>query len=162
MTVVHDPLFRVHDGETLAPVLRATHEVWLRETDRFLLPIILREASFWSRWTAARYLADQFLGQFRRERALVNELRAFLPHPVAERLERDAEVIHRLQSELDQVGRRRGSAHKMSPMARSFLQLLRSWCADTEAAAGEIPRDSLTPEGRRLLFDLERYASIHS
>ena len=162
MTVVHDPSVRVRDGETLAPVLRATHEVWLRETNRFLLPIILREAPFWSRWTAVRYLADQFLGQFRREHALVNELRPFLPHDVADRLERDGEQIHRLQRKLDLVGRRRGSAHEMSAMARRLLQLLRYWCADIEAAAGAILRDNLAPEGRRLLLDLERYASIHA
>lgn len=160
MTVVHDHSVEGQDGETLAPALRAAHETWLRDTDRFLLPVI-REAPFWSRWTAVRYLADQFLGQYHRERALLDELRPFLPHDVADSLTRDAERIHRLQCELDKVGRRRGSAHEISVMSRRFLELLRSWCAEIEAAAGGTRRDMLTPEGYKALLDVERYVSIH-
>jgi hypothetical protein len=44
MTLVHDLPVQLHNGETLAPVLRATHEAWLRETNWFLLPVILRPA----------------------------------------------------------------------------------------------------------------------
>lgn len=162
MTVVHDHSVQGHDGETLAPALRAAHDIWLRDTDGFLLPVIRREASFWSRWTTIRFLADQFAGPYRRERALLEELRPFLSHDVAERLTREGEGIRRLQCELDRVGRRRGSAHAVSVMSRRFLELLRSWCAEIEAATAGIRRDMLTPEGHQLLLDIERYTNIHS
>jgi hypothetical protein len=147
--------------ETIARTLRAAHEIWLRETNRFLLPVSLREASFWSRWTAIRFLADQFATQFSRERALLAELHPYLQHDAAERLSRDAECITRLLNELDRVGRHRGTARIVLGMSQSLLHLLRSWSADIEAAAGCIPRDVLTPEGEKLLLDFEGYTSIH-
>jgi hypothetical protein len=162
MTAVQQHSVRIHEDDILAPVLRAAHKIWIRETSRFLLPIFAREAPFWERWTAARYMADQFLGQYRRERTLVDELRPFLPPDVAERLTRDGERIGRLQCELDRVGRRRGTAHTVSIVSRELLHLLRSWCADIEEAAGWIPRDSLPEEGNRVVGEFELYTRIHS
>ena len=162
MTAVQQSSIGLHEDDILAPVLRAAHRIWIRETNRFLLPIIVPEAPFWDRWTAVHYLADQFLGQYRRERALVDEVRPFLPPDIAERLTRDGEGIGRLQCELDGVGRRRGTAHTVSVISRELLHLLRSWCADIEEAAGRIPRDLLPEEGNRLVAELELYTRIHS
>jgi hypothetical protein len=149
-------------GESLAPTLHAAHEIWLREATRFLLPVSTEEGPFWSRWTAVRFMADQFTTQYRRERALLNELHPFLPPETAERLNEDGDRIGRLQEELDRVGRRRGTAHTVSVVSQRLLHLLHSWCADIEAAAGSVPVDSLTPEGRELLLQLERYVGIHT
>ena len=77
-------------------------------------------------------------------------------------LTRDGERIGRLQCELDRVGRRRGTAHTVSVISRRLLHLLRSWCADIEAAAGRIPRGLLPPEGNRLVADLELYTRTHA
>ena len=151
----------IASGESLAPMLRAAHEIWLREANRFLLPVIMRQAPFWSRWTAVRFLADQFTAQYRRERALLNELHPFLPHDTAERLNEKGDRIARLQEELDRTGRRRGTAHTVSVVSQRLLHLLRSWCADIEAAAGNIQRDVLTPAGKQLVLDFERYRSIY-
>ena len=162
MTAVQQRSVRRHEDDVLAPVLRAAHRIWIRETNRFLLPVIVREAPFWDRWTAVRYLADQFMGQYHRERALVDEVRPFLPPDIAERLTHDGERIGRLQCELDRVGRRRGTAHMVSVVSRELLQLLRAWCADIEEAAGRIPRGLLPEEGNRLIADLELYTCIHA
>lgn len=162
MTAVQQRSVRRHEDDVLAPVLRAAHRIWIRETNRFLSPIIVREAPFWERWTAVRYMADQFLGQYRRERALLDEVRPFLPPDIAERLTQDGERIGRLQCELDRVGRRRGTAHMVSGVSRELLQLLRAWCADIEEAAGQIPRGLLPEEGNRLIADLELYTRIHA
>jgi hypothetical protein len=162
MTAVQQGSARLHTDDSLAPVLRAAHQIWIRETSRFLLPIIVREAPFWERWTAVRYLADQFLGQYHRECGLIDELRPFLPADVAERLTGDGERIGRLQCKLDRVGRRRSTAHTVSVVSRELLQLLRSWCADIEEAAGRIRRDLLPEEGNRLVADFELYTSIHA
>jgi hypothetical protein len=162
MTAVQPSSVRRHEDDILAPVLRAAHRIWIRETNRFLLPIIVREAPFWERWTAVRYLADQFLGQYHRQRTLVEELRPFLPLDTAERLIQDGERIGRLQCELDLVGRRRGTGHTVSVISRELLRLLRSWCADVEEAAGAIPRDSLPEEGAKLVADFELYTRTHA
>jgi hypothetical protein len=162
MTAVQQGSVRFHEDDILAPVLRRAHEIWIQETHRFLSPIIVREAPFWERWTAARHMADQFLGQYRRERALVDELRSFLPPDIGERLTQDGERIGRLQCELDRVGRRRATARTVSATSRELLELLRSWCADIEKAAGRIPRALLPAEGNRLVAELELYTRIHS
>ena len=162
MTAVQQNSVRRHEDDILAPVLRAAHETWIHETDCFLSPITVREAPFWERWTAVRYMADQFLGQYRRERALVDELQPFLPPDIAERLTRDGERIGRLQCELDRVGRRRATARTVSVVSRELLQLLRSWCADIEEAAGRIPRDLLPEEGNRLVADFELYTRTYA
>ena len=149
-------------GETLAPTLSAAHEIWVREADRHLLPVATQEEPFWTRWTTVRYLADQFMAQYRRECALLLELHCFLPPDVAERLTLDGERIGGLVADLDRVGRRRGSAHTVSVLSRRLLDAVRAWCADIEAAAGSVRLDLLTPEAREPLLDLERYASIHA
>jgi hypothetical protein len=162
MTALHDTSLELERDEVLAPVLHAAHRIWIRESNRFLLPIIVREAPFWDRWTAVRYMGDQFLGQYRRERTLLDEVRPFLPPEIAARLTRDGERIGRLQRELDRVGRRRGTAYTVSVIARELLQLLRAWCAGIEEAAGRIPRSLLPEEGARLVADLELYARTHA
>ena len=122
MTAVQQSSVRFHEDDILAPVLRAAHKIWIRETNRFLLPVFAREAPFWERWTTVRYMADQFLGQYHLERTLVDELRPFLPPDIAELLTRNGEGIGRLQRELDRVGRRRGTAHQVSVVSRELLQ----------------------------------------
>ena len=162
MTAALEYSFDGRAGETLAPTLRAAHEIWVREADRYLLPVATQEAPFWNRWTTVRYLADQFMAQYRRECALLLELHSFLPPEVTERLTLDGERIRELVAELDRVGRRRGSAPTVSVVSQGLLGALRAWCADFEAAAGSIPVDLLTPEGRESLLDLERYVSLHA
>ena len=152
----------LRESDILAPILRSAHSVWLRETNRFLLPIVLREASFWDRWPAVRYLADQFLAQYRRERSLLEELRAFLPPETAERLSRSGDRIAELQRELDDMGRRRGTAHRASVAGRELVDSLRAWCSDLEEAAGQIPLELLTPEGSRLIAELDLYTRAES
>jgi hypothetical protein len=102
------------------------------------------------------------MGQYHRERALIDEVRPFLPPDAAERLTQDGERVGRLQSELDRVGRRRGTAHTVSVLSRELLHLLRSWCADIEESAGRIPRELLPEEGNRLVADFELYTRTHT
>lgn len=149
-------------AQTIGPVLRAAHEIWVQEADSFLSPVIRPDAPFWARWTAVRYLADQFISQCSRERALVDELRPFLPPEIAERLIGEGEHVIQLQEQLDEVGRRRGTAHMVSAIASKLLQSLRSWCAEIEAAAGQLRRDILPEEGNRLLAALELHTRTHA
>lgn len=149
------------DG-TLAPVLRQAHRAWVDEARRCLLPTTSTTASFWDRWTAVRYLADRFLGQYRRERALVEELRPFLPPDTLDRLSEEAERVAQVRLELDALGRRRGTAVKVAAASRSLLQLLRRWCSEIERAASRIPRSVLPEEAIRLVEELETFGQLHA
>lgn len=149
------------EDQSLARVLRAAHEVWLRETTLFLSPSTTGEAGFWERWTAVRYLADQFQGPFDRERQLVKEMRPFLPAETAEKLSVEGERIAQLGQALDLAGRRRGTAGAVALASSEFLQMLEQWCSQIELAAEHIPRDLLPEEGARLLAGIESYGRMH-
>jgi hypothetical protein len=142
-------------SSTLVSVLRATHETWTDEVERYLSPVILREASFWERWTAVRYIADQFQLQYRREWRLLDQVRTLLPALVVETLVKDGQRIERLQRELDRVGRRRGTARSVSVTAGELLDAVRCWCGDLEAGVREISRSTLTAKAERLVAELE-------
>jgi hypothetical protein len=128
----------VPGDEGLAAELRAAHGVWLEETTRFLLPAV-QEAPCRERWAALREMASVFVGQHRRERALLENLRPFLSEATAERLDQDGDRIARLQCELDRVGRRRGTPRTVSVISHQLLELLRAWCTEIEEAARDIP-----------------------
>lgn len=157
MTARHLEINDTGEEKPLASLLRTAHEIWIRETALFLSPATKEDAGFWERWTAVRYLADQFQGPFQRERALVNEMRPFLPAETADRLSLEGERIAQLGQTLDKAGRRRGTARTVAVASREFLQMLRQWCSDIEVAAEQIPRDLLPEEGARLVAELETY-----
>ncbi len=148
--------------ETIARTLRAAHEIWLRETHESLAPLLAPQAGFWERWTAVRYLADQFLTQYSREWALLATMQPFIPPHRTDELQRNGKRIAEVQRLLDQIGRRRGTGLLVSGLARKLFEALRRWCADLEAAAWEISRGQLPTEGHRLLTELELYARVHS
>lgn len=162
MTAVQGRSFDLPGQQGLGAVLQAAHKIWIAETDSYLTPVIAREAPFWQRWTAVRYLADEFIAQYRRERALLEELQPFLPSDIAETLLRDGERIEQLQQKLDRVGRRRGTARTVSAGARLLLRSVRTWCADIEAAGSEIDRAELPEEAQRVLASFELYAKVHA
>jgi hypothetical protein len=148
--------------ESVGAVLSRVHKVWLHETRRFVRPATVPGASFWVRWSAVRYLADQFLGQYRRERALVDELRPFLPPRVFERLCRDGERIGDLQLRLDTIGRRRGTAPQMAGESRELLRLLRRWCTEIERGASGLSQSVLPAEATRLVAELQMFGRLHA
>jgi hypothetical protein len=149
------------ENHSVARVLQTAHEVWIRETTLFLSSATKEDAGFWERWTAVRYLADQFQLPYRRELALIEEMRPFLPPEVADRLSREGERLGQLGQALDKVGRRRGTARTVAVASREFLQLLRQWCSDIELAAEQVARDDLPQEGARLVAELETYGRTH-
>ena len=129
-------------------------------------PILLLAFAGWSdagasATTAVRYLADEFIAQYRRERALLEELRPFLPGGVADALLRDGERIEQLQQKLDRIGRRRRTARTVSVTAELLLSALRAWCADIESAASEIDRLELPEEAQRALASFKLYTQVH-
>jgi hypothetical protein len=141
--------------EPLDAVLRPIHNGWIQEARRFLEPALEPGADFWARWTAVRYLSDDFRKQYRLERALVDELRPFLAAQVAERLVQESDRVLRLRLELDRIGRRRGTSAEVATGTRDLLAQLGVWCAEIELAGRGITRGALPVDGAELLAHLE-------
>jgi hypothetical protein len=149
-----------HDEAPLDAVLCPIHDAWVEEALCFLEPAIEPGADFWTRWAAVRYLSDAFRVRYRRERALVDELRSFLRPDVAERLVRKGDRLFRLRLELDRIGRRRGTAAEFAAGTRDLLEQLRVWCAEIEQAADGLTWDTLPAEATDLLAPLEAAAPV--
>jgi len=155
MTAAPKPTWAPQDTSSLGSILRAAHHTWIGEAESYLTPIIVPEASFWERWTAVRYIADQFAQQYRRESSLLNELRPVLDPDVAEALIGQGRRVGQLWGELDRVGRRRGTSRTVAVTARALLDALRTWCDQIAAAAGAIPREALSDEAKGMVETLE-------
>ena len=149
------PTPAARNEQPLDTVLRPIHAVWVREARRFLDPSLDPAADFWTRWGAIRYLSDHFRAQYRLERALVDELRSFVPPDAAERLVREGDLLARRHLELDRIGRRRGTAEEMAVGTRGLLEQLGLWLAGIELAATDIHYGELPAEAADLLTHLE-------
>jgi hypothetical protein len=144
-----------HNTEPLDAALRRVHAAWTDEARRFLEPALAPGTDFYTRWAAVRYLDDDFREHYRRERALVDELRPFLQPEEWDRLVRSGERLLRSRLELDRIGRRRGTATEFAAGGRDLLEQLAVWCAEIEVAARPVTRDDLPAEGADLLTHLE-------
>ncbi len=160
MTVLHEIAPRLRHNSPIASVLHTAHQGWLEETSEYLTPLLGGYAPFWDRWTAVRYLADQFLPRLRRERALVDTFSESLPPEIWKSLTQEGERIGQLQRKLDNLGRRRGTAWVISPVAGELLHALQAWCADIELVVRQISRDALPEKGRKLLARLEPSSTV--
>jgi hypothetical protein len=126
----------------------------MADADRFLLPITNADATFLEKWAAMRYVEDQLRERFQLERALLEELRAFLTPEIRERLRMQGDRMSRLIGELNRLGRQRGSARELAHDVRELLDALRLWYAGIEFAASGIRWSDVSREGIRLLAEL--------
>lgn len=141
--------------QPLDTVLRPIHEAWAHEARCFLDPSLEPGADFWTRWGAIRYLSDHFGAQYRLERALIDELRPFVPPNVAERLMQEGDLLARRRLELDRIGRRRGTAEEVAVGTRGLLEQLGLWLAAIELAAADIHYGQLPTRAAALVTHLE-------
>ncbi len=145
---------RLRTDETVSARLSTTHDEWINEARQFLLPATAADAPFWDRWSAVRYLNDQYMDRYRAEQELVAELRPFIPVREHEMLTGGGERLVRLWLALDRVGRRRGTALEFARATSDLLKALELWCAEIEHAGSRVETDALPPEARRLLDHL--------
>jgi hypothetical protein len=148
-------------AEALSPVIREAHEIWIGETSRYLLPISAVDALFWERWTAVRFMAHEFVAQYRRERSLIELLRPYLPGETGERLAETGKRLGRLQCKLDQVGCTADAGYTVSVLSSRIVRLLCAWCADIEEVLSKLPVELLGDEANRLLAEMDLYTQIH-
>ena len=161
-SITHDRTSDARSGSTIKSVLAPIHGSWIRRTRRTLEPVLSRDASFWDRWTAVRYLDDPFDDHYHHEVALVGSLVPLLPPAVAGRLTTLTETLDESRAQLDRVGRRRGVARAVSVVAREFLDLFQLWCTEVEAAVGGLLRENLPERSQELLAALEAAAAVES
>jgi hypothetical protein len=153
-TTVMAPQRNVKVTDTIGTKFTAAHDNWMADGDRFLLPVTEADATFWERWAAVRYVDDQLLKRFHLERALLEELRAFLTPEIKARVWMQADRLTRLLGEFTRLGRQRQSARELAHVTRDLLEAMRLWYAEIEFAAGGIRWNDLSREGLRLLADL--------
>jgi hypothetical protein len=139
--------------DTLRTRFTIVHDNWMADADRFLLPVADPDATFWERWAAVRYVEDQLPERFHLERALLEELRAFLTPEIRERLWLQADRLTRLLGEFNHLGRQRESARELAHTTRDFLDALRLWYAEIEFSAGGIRWSDVSSEGIQLLAE---------
>lgn len=150
--------------ESLDATLRPIHHAWLEEARCLLEPALDAGADFWTRWAAIRYLTDDFREQFRLEHGLVNELCPFLPAEASERLLRGGDRILHLRLELERLQRRgrRVVTSELALATRDLLEQLGVWCAEIEAAAGDVRAADLSADAALLLDQLRDGVEVGS
>jgi hypothetical protein len=140
--------------DTIDARLIPTHDTWMADADRFLAPMTDTDATFRDRWAALRYVEERLASRLESERALLQQLHAFLPAEIRERLDMQAERLRRLIENFNRVGRRPESAGEVSHTARQLTEALRLWYAEIEYAAGGLHLTDLGRDERRLLNGL--------
>ena len=140
--------------DTVETRLVPAHDNWMADADRFLTPVIDTNATFWDRWAAVRYVEEQLVSRFESERELLQQLRAFLPAEIRERIRMQGERLSRLIENFNRVGRQRESAREVSHTARELIEALRLWYAEIELNAGSIHLADMSRYGIRLLGEL--------
>ncbi|HEY8259320.1 MAG TPA: hypothetical protein VIG08_16805 [Gemmatimonadales bacterium] len=146
--------------ETVDSVLAPVHDRWLEEIRHVTRPAMYAGAGFWDRWTATRYLADQFQDHFRLEQALLASLGGLIPVHDARRLRGQADALNRLLLELDRAGRRRGTGATVAEEARRLIDEVAVWCAELELATSGLRPDQLPLEASQSLDHVLASAAI--
>lgn len=152
-TVVNAPA--PHAATMLGKALGPTHERWIAAAQAALAPALLAESTRWDRWTAVRYLGDQFTTRLEQERELVRDIPGLDREALAQ-VETGYEALERLRARIDLSGRRRHTGGMVMLLLINFLELLTDWCAALEHAVATVPLATLPPDALKLLADLER------
>jgi len=160
MTTILAPALGASPAEPLSAILSPIHDCWVEQVARFLAPAMSTRASFWDRWGAVRYLADEFEAHFRAQCALVDSLEPLLDASAPGCLATARKALESTRAELIALGRRRGTAGPVAVLARRFLDQLERWCAGFELATSQLTRRDLSEESRQAVAHLEGMAAL--
>jgi len=148
------------NDEPLDAALGPLHNDWAAEAKRYLVPATDPGVDFWTRWTAVRYICDDFQERYQRERALVDQLRPFILPAVADRLRFGGDQVFRLRLQLDRIGRRRGTGIEFAAGAQELLEHLAVWCTEIELAAHATACGALPAGAADLLAHLKAIGQL--
>jgi len=138
----------VRVDETLDAVLSPSHDAWVEEVRRLLLPATMPDPVFWDRWSMVRYLNEGFLERFSIERAVLRELQPFITAREMNALEAGGERVAQLHLTLDRMSRRRPTSAGLAALTQEFLNELELWCAEVELACNGVSPHTLSDEAR--------------
>lgn len=144
----------VRSTTTVGEVLAAVHETWMEQVTTFVTPALNEDSDFWSRWSVARFLSDQFRNRFRLERALIDDVAPLLSEEATRTLAEIRARLERTVEELTIAARRRATGLLTARLARRFIDQLALWCVEVELATGRIETADLAPELSRTLTSL--------
>ncbi|HEU5042402.1 MAG TPA: hypothetical protein VFT84_16360, partial [Gemmatimonadales bacterium] len=145
-------------SEQVTTILAQVHDQWVERIGELLAPATLQTSSFWDRWGAVRFLADQFEDRFRLECELAECLSGRLSPTCRARLAATRTGLDRTREALMEAGRRQGSAPQVVLLARRLLDQVRRWCVTLELAATGVDREDLSPRAREVLGRLRTAA----
>jgi hypothetical protein len=160
MTPTLAPALDASPAEALSAILSPIHDCWVERVARSLAPAMMTRASFWERWGAVRYLADEFEARFRAQCTLVDSLEPLLDASAFGRLATARKALQSTRAELIALGRRRGTAGPVAVLARRFLDQLECWCAGFELATSQLTGRDLSEESRQAVAHLEEMAAL--
>jgi hypothetical protein len=160
MTSTLDPALDAPPVEPLTVILSPIHDGWVARVARFLAPAMVAGTSFWERWGAVRYLADEFEVPFRAQCALVHSLEPLLDASTLGRLATARKALESTRADLIALGRRRGQAGPVAVLARRFLDQFECWCAGLELATSHLTRRDLSEQSRQAVAHLEGMAAL--
>ena len=144
----------VRTATTVGDVLGRVHETWMEQVITFLTPALSDEADFWTRWSVARFLSDQFRDWFRLERALLDALGPLVPDEACRTLATVRAGLEHTVEELVITARRRTTGLLTARLVRRLIDQLALWYVEVELATDGIETDDLPPEATRLLTTL--------
>jgi hypothetical protein len=142
---------------TLSDALAPLHEEWISTVHRAVAPALLGSASIWDRWTAVRYLEDQFAARLEQERKLVRHVPGLEPGALA-RIAAGFESLERIRVRIVAAGPRRHTGGVVMLLLRNLLELTADWCVAIEMAAYRVPLAELPTEAVQILNDLQPQA----
>jgi hypothetical protein len=148
----------VRTAATVGEVIGAVHEIWMEQVATFVTPALSEDSDFWTRWSVARFLSDQFRDRFRLERALLDSLGVLVPLEATQALAEVGARLERTGEELAIVARRRATGLLTARLARRFIDQLALWYVEVELATDQIETVDLAPESGRLLTGLQAQA----
>lgn len=141
-----------------ATALSSAHDQWFEQVHTHVGPATDSTAVFWDRWTAARYLDDEFVVRFRLEWELVSTMTDLLEPKVGAQLIAQAARIERIRARIARNGSRRGTGAVVSDDVATLVRDLWGWCARIERTAADIGWETLPPRAQRLLHRLAAFA----
>lgn len=141
-------------GTTVGEVLAPLHERWLAALQAAVDPALAPASTRWDRWTAVRYLRDELAERLAQERKLVRSIPG-LSRTVVLRVEAGFEALERVIAEVNAAGRRRHTSGLVMVLLRNLLEHLADWYVAIEHAIADVPLVRLSPEGVRLLGELQ-------
>jgi hypothetical protein len=118
--------------DTVVAALRQTHWAWRKEIGEILAPVRQPEAGVWERWSAARYLTDEFAPRLDWEQQVLTTLAERLPAEQSAHVWALGELLQFLCRHLCELGRMPQAGPAFADAVNKLVRAFEFWCAEVE------------------------------